>query len=60
VVASDVQFLSRGGREADRDGAPAPAAEDAIYEEDSQQPSSGKSAVSISDKELKPDDDIPF
>jgi single-strand DNA-binding protein len=60
VVANDVQFLSRGGRDGDREGSSAPSAEDAIYEEDSQQPSSGKSTVSITDKELKPDDDIPF
>jgi single-strand DNA-binding protein len=60
VVANDVQFLSRGGRDGDRDAVPAPAGDDAIYEEESQQPSAGKNAVSISDKELKPDDDIPF
>ncbi|MFA6599772.1 MAG: single-stranded DNA-binding protein [Candidatus Omnitrophota bacterium] len=62
VVALDVQFLSRGGaKDGERDGAAASVApEDALYEEDSHQPSAGKAPVSISDKELKPDEDIPF
>jgi single-strand DNA-binding protein len=62
VIASDVQFLSRGGRDGERGGELPAAPEDAMFEEDSRGPSAGsaKGSAAVSDKELKPDDDIPF
>jgi single-strand DNA-binding protein len=62
VVALDVQFLNRGGAghpEGERDAAPT-APEEAIYDEEPRGAVSGKGPVPISDKELKPDTEIPF
>ena len=62
VIASDVQFLSRGGagqQEGEREVAPPPA-DEAIYEEEPRGSASGKGSFPISDKELKPDTEIPF
>ena len=58
VVAMNVQFLPRGGG-ARQEAAPEVPETDAIFEEQSGSPS-GKSSVSVSDKELQPDDEIPF
>ncbi len=52
VVAMNVQFLSKGTGSKQ---APDMSESDAIFEE---QPASGK--ASVSDKELQPDDEIPF
>lgn len=57
VVAQSVQFLSRGtGKSAEM---PSEASEsDAIF--DDQPKRASKSSVPVSDKELQPDDEIPF
>lgn len=59
VVAQSVQFLSRGSRPTEP---PAETGEsEAIFEEtQGQAPSSHKNSISVSDKELQPDDEIPF
>ncbi len=56
VVAQSVQFLSRGpGKGSEM---PAEVSEsDAIFDE---QPRGAKGSVQVSDKELQPDDEIPF
>lgn len=57
VIAQSVQFLSRGGAR----GGDAPsmdAADEAIFDEP--QGKSSKGSVPVSDKELQPDDEIPF
>ena len=61
VVAQNVQFLSRGGARPGSDAPPAmEAAEDhSIFEESSDAPA-GKKSINISDKELQPDDEVPF
>lgn len=59
VVAQSVQFLSRGSRSE----APAemPVEDEAIFEEPSGSVSkSKKDSISVSDKELQPDDEVPF
>ena len=58
VVAQNVQFLSRGGSKT-AEPADMPDADAAIFDEPQRQ-SSSKSSVSVSDKELQPDDEIPF
>ena len=57
VVAQSVQFLSRGSG---KPGQPSgdTSESDAIFEEP--QGGSSKAPVSVSDKELQPDDEIPF
>lgn len=58
VVAQSVQFLSRGtGKAAE---IPAEASEDAIFDEPARGSKGGSGSVSVSDKELQPDDEIPF
>jgi single-strand DNA-binding protein len=59
VVAQNVQFLSRGGFRPEAPAAETGADEDNAIFEESPNPSS-KSPVRVSDKELQPDDDIPF
>ena len=61
VVALNVQFLPRGGGAsgARQESTPEVPETDAISEEQSGSPS-GKSSVSVTDKELQPDDEIPF
>ncbi len=58
VVAQSVQFLSRGGGSKSAEmPADASSESDAIFDE----PQRGaKGSVSVSDKELQPDDEIPF
>lgn len=58
VVAQDVQFLSRGRA---GDGAPEmDSGDDSVFEEQEAPKASGKGGVSISDSEMRPDDEIPF
>ena len=56
VVAQSVQFLSRGPRAAE--SASAGETDTAIFDESQESPS--KNSVSVSGKELQPDDEIPF
>ena len=59
VVAQNVQFLSRSGKGgAGADQEPSVDTDAAIFEESATP--AGKKAVSVSDKELQPDDEIPF
>lgn len=57
VVAQSVQFLSRAPRSGESAPTVAEADSPAIYEDEA---SSNKSPISVSQNELKPDDDIPF
>lgn len=60
VVALSVQFLNRpGGRGAENAEAPAMGTDDGIFEEQPKTPSK-KDSISVSDSELKPDEEIPF
>lgn len=60
VVALNVQFLGRGGAGGgSRQEMPDTQEADAIFDEQPNSPS-GKKSVSVSDKELQPDDEIPF
>ena len=61
VVAQNVQFLSRAPQQAAAgpEEAPAMPADETIFEEPQEAPAK-KNSVSISKKELQPDDEIPF
>ncbi len=61
VVAQNVQFLSRGGR-SDVPQMESASEEDAIFEAPSETPrkSSKSKSVNVSEKELQPDDEVPF
>lgn len=65
VVAQNVQFLSRAPQGQGQGAAPAAGEEpvmpsdDAIFEEPQETPAK-KNSVSVSKKELQPDDEIPF
>lgn len=63
VVAMNVQFLPRGGGSsgastARQEAAPEVQESDAVFEESASP--SAKGPVQVSDKELQPDDEIPF
>ncbi len=61
VIAQSVQFLSRGGsRGQEAPAMDSPDALESTFEEPSGGKSVSKGAVSISEKELQPDDEIPF
>jgi single-strand DNA-binding protein len=60
VVAQSVQFLSRAPRSSEGPAENVPAEEENAIFEESPNPRSGKNSVSVSEKELQPDADIPF
>ncbi len=59
VVAQNVQFLSKANRGESAASEPAMDADESVFEETSPALSK-KKPVSISENELKPDDDVPF
>jgi single-strand DNA-binding protein len=59
VIAQSVQFLSRAPRSSEAP-AEAPAEEENAIFEESPNPRAGKNPLSVSEKELQPDEDIPF
>ena len=61
VIAQNVQFLSRGSGGSRNEEMPEPASEDAaIFEAPNDAAPASKGSVSVSEKELQPDDEIPF
>lgn len=60
VVAQNVQFLSRARGENASGQDDASGSDESIFEEESSRPNAGKGSVSVSDAELRPDDEIPF
>ena len=59
VIAMNVQFLSRGGGRTN-EAEPVMDADESIFEEPQPSAAKTKNAVSVSDSELQPDDEIPF
>jgi len=59
VVAQNVQFLSRGQRSGGPEAEPPADADESIFEEPAAAPSQKKS-ISVSESELRPDEEIPF
>lgn len=58
VVAMNVQFLSKGGGR--QESSPEMPDADAIFDEPSSHSGTPSGKASVSDKELQPDDEIPF
>ncbi|MBI3307125.1 MAG: single-stranded DNA-binding protein [Candidatus Omnitrophica bacterium] len=59
VIAQSVQFLGRPGGRQSENAEPAMETDDSIFEGEAKA-SSKKGSISVSDSELKPDEEIPF
>lgn len=61
VVAQNVQFLGRGGGRGGEGAPEMEAPDDGVFDEPASSPKgAGKGGVSVSDSEMRPDDEIPF